>query len=455
LSTRGSLVSRRVVPALAAAALVAPLVMLPLLVRPQLGIGAASVGVAVGLAWISPAYPLGLSGTGDLVPLAGSVDLPDRAVVSVLFAWMAAGILFAVIRRPDRAALPMVIAVPVLLSLALFAVMLLRLTGSPAEALGSAKVQLFLTVNLAVLVAGVLVGRHRRDLELCLGLMLTVAVIGAGALLVQLINGAEPVYPGRYGLSGDDPIAIGRLSATGLLIATYALLTAGAAVRSLALCTVPVLAVAFLASGSRGPFVGLLLGLIVLGGLMARQRGSGGHWPLVFGGIVLGVLAASHTVPGDATNRATGILFGGESGLDTTGRAELWAEAWRSFLDHPELGVGTGGFAAVDPLNIFPHNLLLEAAAEWGLLGLVPLLGALGVGIAKMAGGVRRPPHGEGGLAALVTALFAAALVNAMVSGDITTNSDVWLTLGLGLGLASRAPPRTAPVERSVGSAAF
>jgi O-antigen ligase len=427
--------------------------MLPLLVRPGLGIGAASVAIALLLAWVSPAYPLGLSGSADLVPLAGSVDLPDRAVVTALFAWMVAGILLAVIRRPDRAALPMIIAVPVVLSLALFAIMLLRLTGSPAEPYGSDKVQLFLTVNLVALVAGVLVGRHRRDLELCLALMLAVAVVGAVGLLVQLISGTEPVYPGRYGLSGDDPISLGRLSATGLLIAIYALLTAGAAVRSAALCTIPVLAVAFLASGSRGPFVGLLVGLLVLGGLMARERGPGGRWALVVGGIVLGVVVTPDIVPGDAMDRLAGILVGEEGSLDTSGRSELWAAAWRTFLDNPGLGVGTGGFAAVAPLDIYPHNLLLEAAAEWGLLGLVPLLVALGVGIAKMAGAVRRAPYGEGGLAALLAALFAAAVVNAMVSGAITTNSDVWLTLGLGLGLASRALPRTAPIEGPLRSA--
>jgi O-antigen ligase len=453
LTTRGSFVSKRAPPTLAAAALLAPLVMLPLLLKPQFGLAAAIGAIALLLAWVSPAYPLGLSGVGALVPLVGPVDLPDRAVVTALFAWMVAGILFAVIRRPDRTALPMVIAVPVVLSLALFGIMLLRLTGSPAEVLGSDKVQLFLTVNLVVLVAGVLVGRHRRDLELCLTLMLLVAVVGAVGLLVELMGGAEPVYPGRYGLAGDSPITLGRLTAVGLLIATYALWTAGAAVRSLALFTVPVLAVAFFASGSRGPFVGLLFGLIVLVALMVRERGLGGRWPLVLGAIVLGVLGASHIVPGDAMDRAAGILVGGESGLDTTGRTGLWAEAWRTFLDHPGLGVGTGGFAAVDPLNAFPHNLFLEAGAEWGLLGLVPLLGALGVGVAKMAGAVRRPPPGEGGLAALVTALFTAALVNAMVSGDITTNSDVWLTLGLGLGLASRALPRTAPARGSPGSA--
>jgi O-antigen ligase len=172
----------------------------------------------------------------------------------------------------------------------------------------------------------------------------------------------------------------------------------------------------------------------------------------VLGGIVLGALVASHVVPGDAMNRVAGTLVGGEGGLDTNGRSELWAQAWRAFVDHPALGIGTGGFAAVAPLETYPHNLFLETAAEWGLLGLLPVLAALGVGITKMATAVRRPPRGEGGLAALVAALFAAALIDAMFSGDITTNADVWLTLGLGLGLASRAPPRPVPGQHPLPS---
>jgi O-antigen ligase len=453
LSRRGSLVSRLSPLALVTAALVAPLAMLPLLVQPEFGLAAATAAIALMLAWLSPAYPLGLAGIAVLVPLAGPVDLPEHAIFAALFAWLVVGILFAVIRRPGRTALPMVITVPVALSLGLFAIMLLRLTGSPAEVYGSAKVQLFLTINCAALVAGLLVGRNRRDLELCLALMLVVAAVGAAGLLVELSNGAPPVYPGRYGLGGQDPIALGRLSATGLLIATYALWTAGAGMRLAALCTVPVLAIGFLASGSRGPLIGLLLGLIVLGGLLARERGVGGRGPLVLGGIVLGALVASHVVPGDAMNRVAETLVGGESGLDTNGRSELWAEAWRAFVDHPALGVGTGGFAAVAPIETYPHNLFLEAAAEWGLLGLLPLVAALGVGAAKLAAAIRRPPPGEGGLAVLVAALFASALINAMVSGDITTNGDVWLTLGLALGLASREPPRTVPGERPLPSA--
>jgi len=44
---------------------------------------------------------------------------------------------------------------------------------------------------------------------------------------------------------------------------------------------------------------------------------------------------------------------------------------------------------------------------------------------------------------AVVAALFAAAIVNAMFSGDIQTNGEIWLVAGLavGLGPARRSTP--------------
>jgi O-antigen ligase len=297
------------------------------------------------------------------------------------------------------------------------------------------------------------VGRRRRDLELCLALTCAVAVVGAVGLLVNLLSGVEPVFSGRYALSPDDPIALGRLTAVGLLIALYGLLTARAAVRTLALCALPVLLTALLASGSRGPLVGLLLGLVVLVGLLAQRGQAAGRWPLLVGAVVLAVAFASQLVPGDAIERAGSLFGGGLEGQDTNGRVELWTQAWQTFLEHPWFGVGTGGFAAVAPADIYPHNLLLEVAAEWGLVGLLVLAGTLGIGAAQIARAVRRPPRGERGLAVLVAALFTAALANAMFSADITANSSVWLTLGLGLGLASRSAQATR-VRRPVRSRA-
>jgi O-antigen ligase len=439
LSTRGSLVSRRAPIALTAAAVVAPLVMLPLLVQPQLGIGAATAAIGLLLAWMSPAYPLGLSHSRDLVPLAGG-ELPPGAVTKLLFAWLLAGIVFAVFRRADRVPGHLLFIVPVLLSLALFAVMLLRLPDSAAGVYASDKAQLFLTVNIAVLLGGVIVGRNPRDVELCLALMLAVAVVASFALLLQILNGVEPTYEGRYAVSNRDydPIALGRVTAGGILIALYALLSGRTGLRIVALAVAPLLTVAFLASGGRGPVVGLVAGLVVL--LSLPAAGARRRRLMVLGVVVLSVALASQIVPGDAMDRAASVIVGGSGGLDSNGRTELWAQAWSLFAENPWLGIGTGGFAAVSPLEVYPHNLVLEVAAEFGLLGLVPLVLALIAGVVAIARSVRAPLATDRGLSVLVAALFTAALVNAMFSTDITANSDVWLLLGLGVGLASRVP---------------
>jgi O-antigen ligase len=419
-------------------AIVAPLLLLPLLMHPRLGLSATFAAVGLVLAWASPAYPLGLAHSRDLVPLVGT-HLPPGAVTLALFAWLLAGIGFAVMRQPERVPRQLGFLVPVLLSLVLFAVMLLRLTDSTTGAYAANKAQLFI-INVTVLVAGILVGRRRRDVELCLALTLAVAVVAAVALLLEILAGVQPTFHGRYAVSNRDydPIALGRFTGAGILIALYTLLAGRMALRIAALAAAPLLTVAFLASGGRGPVVGLLAGLIVL--LALPVAGAPRRRLIVLGAVIMSVAIASQIVPGDALNRAASVIVGGTGGRDPNGRTELWAQAWSLFADNPWLGVGTGSFAAVAPLALYPHNLLLEVAAELGLLGLVPLIGALVAGITAIAKSLTAPFAANRGLSLLVAALLTAALVNAMFSADITANSDVWLWLGLGVGLASRSP---------------
>jgi O-antigen ligase len=428
-------------PPFLAIAATAPVLFAPLLMRPVLAIGGAAALVCTLLAWLSPAIPLGLIATPNLVPLTGATDLPDGAVTMALFAWLLAGIAFALLQRSHEVPMPFRSFLPALLSIALLAWMLLRLGDSRAAEYGSRKVQLFLTLNLGTLVAGMVVGRRRRDVELCLALMLLVAVVAALGTLSQILSGVRPTFEGRYGLSNVeyDPIALGRLSAVGLLIAAYAVLARTGRVRAVAMVVAPLIAIAVLASGGRGPILGLLAGLAVLAALLAR----GGAWkrlPLLLAAAVASALVVGQLVPGEAIDRALSVIVGGETGRDSNGRSELWAAAWRVFVEHPGMGVGTGGFAAIEPAELYPHNLFLEVGVELGLLGLAALVAALAIGIAAIGGAFRSATADDRALLGLVIAMLVAALVNAMVSADIAGNADVWLALGLGIGLSSALP---------------
>jgi O-antigen ligase len=68
-------------------------------------------------------------------------------------------------------------------------------------------------------------------------------------------------------------------------------------------------------------------------------------------------------------------------------RLQLWEAAWSMFLDHPWTGVGIHNFVLAyrqylpshaeiidSRITPWPHNLILEIAAEWGLIGGVSVL---------------------------------------------------------------------------------
>lgn len=84
---------------------------------------------------------------------------------------------------------------------------------------------------------------------------------------------------------------------------------------------------------------------------------------------------------------AAGVAFAAFGVASMRARLQLWEAAWSMFLDHPWTGVGIHNFALdyrhylppqaelIDPrLTPWPHNLILEIAAECGLIGAIAIL---------------------------------------------------------------------------------
>jgi O-antigen ligase len=242
-------------------------------------------------------------------------------------------------------------------------------------------------------------------------------------------------------------IALGIQGAQGLMVSTYLLLKGRLGWhRGLALCLLPLSLVALLASGSRGPVLGGTAGLLAVLVLLSRSRQT------IVRILVVGVfLAFSFTVaiklvPSAASQRSISTITGTRSGLASNGRDQLWSAGWNTFTAHPLLGVGTGSFATVARRDVcpgpgcrdkYPHNVLLETAAELGVGGLLAMIVVL-----VSAGGLilrawRRGGR-EGDQAAIVFGLFVSATVTAMLTGDLTGDETIWLAGGIALGLALR-----------------
>ena len=427
--------------------LIAAVVLMKAVNQPTIAIVLVLAPFGVALARRSIAYPVALGGVPTLVlALLGRDPFPHGLITALFFGWTALAILFALLAGEQRLPLRLLIAGPIVFSILIAVDLLARLPSSLSPSYGSTKVQLFVLQNVTLLIAATLIAQRWWHLERLLTVTLLIAGASGLVLAFRLLQGnAQTVFTNRYSISSqENPIQFARQSADGLLIAVYVTLASTRRwARIPALLLLPILAVALLAAGSRGPVLGGIVGLVTLFAVLAQNRSARRRLLAAAGAGLIASIAASQLVPGGSISRSVSFLTGAGSGLSSNGRTHVWAEAWNHFLAHPLFGLGTGSFYAIDGVEHYPHNLLLEAAVELGLVGVVLVGGFL---VAALVSMVRaRATQGAGDLqVAVVIALFVSALVNASFSGDIQTNSSVWLYAGLGLGLSIRGSFATA-----------
>ena len=439
--------------------------LVPLTLRPTWGIAVVGLALLLSSASVSIAYPLGLSGfAGPVTGVLGHDPFPARAVPLLIFAWIAAALMLPLIRGGwDRGVATLVRSPPVMLSIALFALMLLRLPASSDPSYGDFKLELFVISNLALLAAGIVLGTKPERLELFLLLSLLIDAISG--LLVLRQFGSVAASTNRYGLEDQNVISLGIQGAQGVMVTTYLMLKASRLWRQLlAVALLPIAIVALLASGSRGPVLGGAAGLLILLVLLARSRTSALRVLAVVAVFIAAWAAVGTVVPAAAAQRALSVLTGSGSGVSSNGRNQLWVAAWQTMLRHPLLGAGTGSFAhegrsEVCPgpgcLDRYPHNVVLETGAELGVIGAlitVAFLVTSGGGILRLwrrsRDDVRRSR------AAIVFALFVAAAITSLLTGDISGDGPLWLAAGLGIGLGYPAPASPAPEGRGRGAQA-
>jgi O-antigen ligase len=271
-------------------------------------------------------------------------------------------------------------------------------------------------------------------------------------LAIKFLGGnAQTVLPSRFAVSPEeDPISLGRHSADGVLVAIFLVLSAGRVLRLWAVASLPVLGIALVGAGSRGPVVGLACGVFMLLVLAAGNQKTRRRILLVGVGALTAVIAVPALVPTSTISRSLSILTGsgsGDAGLSSNGRSELWSTAYSAFGAHPLIGIGTGSFSSVTTTSqLYPHNVFLEAAVEFGIVGLMLVVIFVEDVAARLIRAWRWAGEGDRPAVAVVIALFVAAMVNAFFSGALPNNAAVWLWAGVATGLAARIVGQTSLV---------
>jgi O-antigen ligase len=436
-------------------AILVPLFCGALIARnPVYGIALLVVIGAVWLAVKSIVYPLALGGVPSLlIGLYGTNPLPSKGVFVLIALWLFLGLGVALLSGawPSSPAVRRILSPPVFLIGALSILLIARIDPG---AYPKVKLELFFAQCVPVLFAGILVGLRARTLRLYIYLEFAVAVANAVVLTYRLNgNSATQTATARFSIgTAYNPIWAGRSAATGVLIA-MALVLASRSRRSsiVGYVALPFLAAALLASGSRGPLVGLILALCVLVGLTVRQRKLRSRLVGIGIAVLSAVAIAAAVVPSDALNRSASFLFGNSSDLASNGRSGLWSKAISLFFTHPWTGVGTGGFAHYEPDALrYPHDIVLEAGAELGVLGMTIVVAFLYLALrTAFTGWALAREREDKIMAALIASMLVAAVANALLSDALETTDTLLLVAGLAYGIRARlaaAPvPATAP----------
>lgn len=186
---------------------------------------------------------------------------------------------------------------------------------------------------------------------------------------------------------------------------------------------------AMLVLTGRGPLLFATV-LVVLGALFLRGRGRDARPGLLFVVLLLGIVAVAALSWQGAEVVVTrfAAIFSDDTAYEGALRVDEFSIALDVIARAPLVGVGLGGYGMAGyemEENIYPHNLLLEAFAEAGAVGLVLFVAAMAV-VVVSGWRARHDPRVAG---YFVLVLFL--MLNYMKSGGFVGARDLYLFIGV------------------------
>lgn len=275
--------------------------------------------------------------------------------------------------------------------------------------------------------------------------------IGSFLAIYALIFGTQD--QGRAEGFGSNPIWLSRALATAVIFAVWLLWRRSLRILpgSLAL---GILVMGVFATGSRGPTLGMLVGLAAFSLLVAK------NWRLLMGGYLFALVALVWVVPtiwvGIVNVRAIGFLYEQDAS-----RSAMWARTLDVIAQNPG-GVGYGRWNAETapwlPFR-YPHNMFLEVAEEAGWIVIAVLVLVVFYVIARVLLSATTDPT-----CAVMFSAIIAETVGVNLSGDVNARTFFGMLClgyavlrmphaqGVGVGNSVASPPAESHVQSRTSS---
>ena len=193
------------------------------------------------------------------------------------------------------------------------------------------------------------------------------------------------------------------------------------------LMLIPLLVAALIYARGRGPLIALV-GVLLTTCVVYRWIPVKRRLLIVLGGIAL--LAMLLIVMPDNLRFRYERLLSNDLGSSIESRLDAYETAWKMLVDSPIIGMGTGSFRAYQGRLDYPHNIILEAMAENGIVGLVLLIGFIGSVWLRLIRALRASSGQDRVLIAGAGLIFVFMLIGSMFSGDLTSRT-LWFSMGL------------------------
>ncbi|MEA4901452.1 O-antigen ligase family protein [Desulfitobacterium sp.] len=205
-----------------------------------------------------------------------------------------------------------------------------------------------------------------------------------------------------------------------------------------------ILALMFL-NASRGPVIALFVALLIfeifdVSGVNWKKRGL--HM-LILTAVFYVIFWSNSPLTKPLANAAElndqmisiTEKFNSDAGGTGNERLIIWKDTLGMIQEHPVLGIGTGSFHTIVPYKpnepyLYPHNIVLEVMVEQGIPGVLLWLGFGLITITLSIRGILQKSRGQR-IYLISLAILAFGLANAMLSGNIPDNPNIFVAAGL------------------------
>ena len=331
---------------------------------------------------------------------------------------------------------------------ALFCIILL-FSGfyTPSPNYGWQKIMRFIVFNTTMFITPFIIinniGDSKRILIWFRNLLLVIVVIMMGYVLYFLAISSGISLLVRVSILGANPIAVGSFLAIGAGMMVILINRSTYKHWILYLPILGILIVGIIATGSRGPLLSFLFGVLIFGIFFEKENQKQLFLFFLFSVVflVIALVVLPENLTGRYLNYTTGDLVIQREGVKRLStiamRLQYWElsiSEWLRNVKTAIIGVGSGGFSSFYILRdykFYPHNMFVEVLLELGLIGF-SILVLFWYKIVRILFHIKKIDN-----ISIISAMWIVAAIirflGAQFSGDISGNRVAWMFAALAL----------------------